>query len=523
MRPLARALALYEAARGGDVSRAASLLEDAGVWRGLGAAPPGFVTAALESLVASSAANPIWKRALPPWLAVWGPSYVSDTGARLAAVAGLAPAGGARAEAPPGMPPGPWFLHQAARALGRDDAREALAFVRRALDADAALAEAPAVRDALPELERRARAQALAVVLGPENGSVLSPSLLVDAADLLGALPTAAALLAAADAGSRAAAGAAVAELAEAPDLPPRLAHHLALLEQRTALALDEQRTADAEPHWHRAWGFWLRLLPTLPGPVETPREGEAPLGQESANRRSRQAEEPGAPGSAGASPSLEKPAAGDAVLVIDWLLGVHRRRITDLLARNVVDQARRYWALVQQLPGRASGTPLAVTVAERVARFGEELATEYLLTTREAMRYGDIAEGMHADYEKGLGNLRRLLSLDHDNVRLLTALVEVCDEWFLDLYNAGRPPRLSEQVERFTPFATQLARLIEGKSGELAARAALSDFYKFRGFVSGDRDRKVALYRDALRFNPANQNVRDLLADLGEGADADE
>ena len=51
-------------------------------------------------------------------------------------------------------------------------------------------------------------------------------------------------------------------------------------------------------------------------------------------------------------------------------------------------------------------------------------------------------------------------------------------------------------------------------------ARAAVADFYKFRGFVAGDHSRKVALYREALRFNPSNGNVRDLLADLGEPAE---
>ena len=55
-------------------------------------------------------------------------------------------------------------------------------------------------------------------------------------------------------------------------------------------------------------------------------------------------------------------------------------------------------------------------------------------------MRYGDVPEGWHADYEKGLSHLRRLLSLDRDNVRLLTAVVEVCGDWFLDLYNIAGP-----------------------------------------------------------------------------------
>jgi len=318
----------------------------------------------------------------------------------------------------------------------------------------------------VPELERRAREQRLAALLSEEDGPP-APGVLAGAADLLGEVPEDRAALAA---------------LAERPDLPPRLAHHLALIETRAAEALEGREQPEAaEACWRRAWGCWLRFL-------AAPEEGAGP-------------------------------ARG---LLLDWLLGRHRRRVNDLLARGAVDQARRLWALVQELPGRAAALDeaLGADLAERVGRFREELATEYLLTTREAMRYGEVPEGWRADYEKGLGYLRRLLSLDRDNLRLLTALVEVCGEWFLDLYNTEDGPRLREQVERFTPFALQLARLVEGRPGDVAARAAVADFYKFRGFVAGDHARKVALYREALRFNPSNGNVRDLLADLGEPAE---
>jgi hypothetical protein len=131
-------------------------------------------------------------------------------------------------------------------------------------------------------------------------------------------------------------------------------------------------------------------------------------------------------------------------------------------------------------------------------------------------MRYGAIPEGWRADYEKGLLYLRRLLSLDRDNARLLIALVEICNDWFLDLYHLN-DPALRTQVERFTPFALHLARRMDERPGDLSARAALADFWKFRGFLAADRDRKIALYNEALRFNPANTNVQNLLAELND------
>jgi hypothetical protein len=469
LRPLAQALLLHEAAARGDANAVTGLLEETDAWRGFRAGPPRFVLRAVECAVTAQPNHPGWRRGLARWLQLWSPDALGPAGAAVAAHAGLAQPQADSAESPPGTPAVPWLLHQAARALSRDDALGALTFARRALAADPELAavadRAEAVRAALPELERRAREQRLAALLREEDGGEpATPGALTGAADLLGEVPQDRAALAA---------------LAERPDLPPRLAHHLALIETRAAQALEEREQPEgAEAFSRRAWGCWLRFL-------TAPEEG------------------------AGAARGV----------LLDWLLGRHRRRVNDLLARNAVDRARRLWALVQELPARAAAQDEALgrDLAERVGRFREELATEYLLTTREAMRYGDVPEGWRADYEKGLGYLRRLLSLDRDNLRLLTALVEVCGEWFLDLYNSADGPRLREQVERFTPFALQLARLVEGRPGDVAARAAVADFYKFRGFVAADRARQAALYREALRFNPSNGNVRDLLADLGE------
>src|SRR5262249_46535026 len=137
--------------------------------------------------------------------------------------------------------------------------------------------------------------------------------------------------------------------------------------------------------------------------------------------------------------------------------------------------------------------------------------------TAREVMKAVAVPAGWRADYEKGLLVLRRLLSLDPDNFRLLVALVDICADWFLDCYNNEDPQTLWEQVERFTPFARKLARLVEGRPGEWAARSALSEFCKFRGFIAPDPAEKRSLYRQALGYNPDNENVRQLLRDLGE------
>ncbi len=478
----AQALLLQEAAARRDAAAVVALLDEADLWRRFQPAPPRFVLGALANLAAAQPEHPAWRRSLGRWLGLWDLAALGPTGAALAAQAGLAPACGAGAEPPPGVPAVPWLLHQASRALGRDDPAEALALVRRAIgiapelaSPDNESAAARAVREALPELERRARAGALASVFREGREGVTPPGLLADAVDLLAALPQGQALLDNAAAGDADRARESLAALAESPEVPPRLAHHLALVEQRTARGLEEDGEP-AEAHWRRAWRFWLRFL-------------------------------------------AEPPAPEARDLVLDHLLTGHRHRLNDLLARETIESARRLWGLVQDLPALAPET-LRGEMAARAERFGDELATEYLLTTREAMRFGAVPEGWRSDYEKGLAGLRRFLSLDRDNVRLLTALVEVNTDWLLDLFHLGDGPAMREQVDRCMPFALQLARLAEGRPGDLAARAALSEFYKFRGFLCGDREQKTALYREALRFNPANDNARDLLHELEKSPD---
>jgi hypothetical protein len=474
---LAQALLVQEAAQRGDGTAVLALLDEVDMWRGL-CRPPAFVLRALETIVAAQPGHPGWRRSLTRWLPLWDLASPGAAATTLATQAGLAPLRGDTAEAPPGVPAVPWLLHQAARALGRDDALDALAFMRRALALDpelGSLADAQAVRDALPELERRARAQNLASVLQPEGESAtLAAGVLADAVDALAAVPAGAAALNALASGDREAARGRLEALSEQADLPPGLAHHLALLMQRAADAREpHEDSASAEPYRRRSWRCWLCYLG----------------GADSDTRR----------------------------IVLDYLLERHRHRINDLLARNAVGAARRHWNLVREVPTWAAQAEesLRQDLAQRIERFRDELATEYLLTTREAMRFGAMPEGWRADYEKGLTYLRRLLSLDRDNPRLLAALIEICNDWFLDLYHLGDGATLRAQVERFTPFALQLARRIDERPGDLSGRAALADFWKFRGFVTGDRTQKAALYREALRFNPANRNVQDLLADL--------
>jgi hypothetical protein len=465
-RGLAQALMLQEAGGRGDLASVAAQLEEMDVWRAFRDGPPRFVLRVLQALIAAHPTFIGWRKSLPEWIHLWDTSALGSEEPTLAVAAGLSPPD-ETVDAPAGVEPAAWFLHQAARALQGEDAVTALAFTQRALNTGGTLPSADVIESALPGLQRQADAQELACCLGEDESC---PEALTDLVDLLGEVPGGAAVLEAAREGNAAAAWTGLDELGTQPGLPGRLHHHLALAAWRSALHWERGDDVDRAPVlWRMAWRNWLAFLT---GP--------------------------------------EAPAEAERARLLDLLLRVHARHINELLSSGDPKAARIHWTLVQSLATESED------LARRVAKFRDELATQYLLTTREAMRHGEVPEGWRADYERGLALLCRLLSLDRDNVRLLTALVEICGEWFIDLYHAPDAGRLPEQVKRFTPFALQLARLVADRPGELPARSALAEFWKFRGFVENDPASKVGLYREALRLDPSNANVRQLLAELG-------
>ena len=454
-RAIRQSVLLVEAASLGDLASVAGLVSDLDSWRPFRMAPPRFAIAALAAVAAAKPANAHWSRVLPAWLALWKPEALGESGAVLSAIGGVS-----AGQAPAGVDPQAWFCHQSARALLRDDAPAALAFARQAPDSQAIQ----------PALERRALATHLSRCL-----CYSQPGLLVDFVDLINTQPEGPPLLEAASRSHTDEVQNLLAALGERADLPGRFLHHLALIETRLAQQHEADDPLLSTLHARRAWGAWLKLLA-----------------------------------------SADAPPADSRALLVDHLLAGHRARINDHLSRDELGPARSHWQLVVQLPDLArEGVPsLVEDLSARVERFRDELATEFLLTMREAMRFGDIAEGFRSNYERGLSLLNQALALDRDNLRLLTAYAETCVDWFFDLYQL-HDARLFREVDRLLEPAERLAEIVRDDESQLSARSTLAEFWKFRGFAAGEQETKAALYREALRLNPGNDNVRDLLARL--------
>jgi hypothetical protein len=479
----AQALLVQEAGLRGDAAALAELLEEPQSWKAFPTGPPDLVVRTVESAYSTDPGGPLLRRAIARWLETWPMANLGPAARRLALRVGLFPANPETDPPPPETPRVAWFLHQASLAVARDNPIEAMCWVQRALQDDPNLQEvgtnAELVRQAVLELERKAQLKSLAeaVRFDPLQTDV-SADVLAGALDVLQADPAGREVLAAVATGDLLAARERLKDMAQRDDLSQTCAHHLALFFYRTALVFEDHadgKTADS--YWRLAWSCWLRVL----APAQT--------------------------AALEASPRF----------FLARLFDTHRRLVHDFLSGNAIEDARRHWSFVECLPAMAgtAAPALKAEVVDCVARFREDLATDSLTATREVLKQGTASVGWRANYDEALQFLRRLLSLNSDSVRLLTAVVDICGDWFLDCYNNEDPQTIREQLGRYYPFALKLARLADTRPQEFAARAAVAEFYKFRGLMAPNQADKMAIYREALRFDPENANVRELLAGL--------
>ena len=123
------------------------------------------------------------------------------------------------------------------------------------------------------------------------------------------------------------------------------------------------------------------------------------------------------------------------------------------------------------------------------------------------------LPEGVRKNYEGGILRLEPFVNLNIPVVRVLHKSLHWYNDWCYDLYVKRELQRIRAVLEPARKLADQLIpQCIQGRDFD-PANQALSQHFLLRGFSNdGPADRAMEAYREALRWNAANANARDLL-----------
>lgn len=221
-------------------------------------------------------------------------------------------------------------------------------------------------------------------------------------------------------------------------------------------------------------------------------------------------------------------------------ILGLHRDRGSRDLAAGRRDLARLHArcldlcrsgqkAVAETLSGYGLRTDLRPNVerVEQIASLADGLLDDWCSgLVREADRIVDdpdaiqrLPEGIRKNYEGGINHLAPFIGLGIPVVRVLRASLDWYNEWCYDLHVTKQRNRITALMTPARAVADKLVPLCTKARGHLPENQALSQHFLLRGFITQDKDPKQASeeYRQALTWNPANQNAQELLGQAGQ------
>lgn len=124
------------------------------------------------------------------------------------------------------------------------------------------------------------------------------------------------------------------------------------------------------------------------------------------------------------------------------------------------------------------------------------------------------VQTGVRKNYEAGIDHLRAYTRLSLPSPRILCACLDWYNNWCYDLHLVKDTDRIGELIAPARALANQLARLCVKGNGGRAENQALSRHFLLTGFTAADAEDAIEAYSEALDWNPADDNARDLLAD---------
>lgn len=170
-------------------------------------------------------------------------------------------------------------------------------------------------------------------------------------------------------------------------------------------------------------------------------------------------------------------------------------------------------------------GQPCELTLdserLQRVREVADDLLDDWCATlVREAEKETDdpeairnLPEGIRKNYNGGIVRLQPFIDLEIPVNRVLHKSLLWFNEWCYDLYVKRELERIRTILKSARGVADQLIpRCTQGRDFE-AANQVLSQHFLLRGFSNdGPPERAIEAYKEALRWNAANTNARELL-----------
>ncbi len=134
------------------------------------------------------------------------------------------------------------------------------------------------------------------------------------------------------------------------------------------------------------------------------------------------------------------------------------------------------------------------------------------LVADAEAIK--DLPEGIRKNYAGAIAHLDILIGLNVPVIRILQQCLDWYNEWCYDLYVTQQLEEVRNLILPAGKVADQLIPLCTKGNAFTPENQALSQHFLFRGFSKIDPQEGVSEYEEALAWNVANENAKQLLGD---------
>lgn len=151
-------------------------------------------------------------------------------------------------------------------------------------------------------------------------------------------------------------------------------------------------------------------------------------------------------------------------------------------------------------------------TAAEIVDNWCMSCIREAEKTTEDAKAISRLPQGITKNYEGGIQQLEPLVALGVPLKRVLRTCLEWYNEWLRELYVSRDFETMKELIASSSELVEQLTPLCTKTLSHTPENQTLSMHFLFKGFSKDNPEDAIKEYEEALAWNFANQNAKELL-----------